>query len=175
MSRIRVSLAVATFVAGAIALTAASHAQCIPDNFPNDWLQQQENAGGHTIAKHVGQSDQQLMDRVNGRRGPRAAGSFPASDPPAANYTAAQTTITQALALANQRNALNVWATGADEGDRRSVAVNAGGTIGRVVTRQAPANVFNTPYFCMVFEANGDTTCYLLTAFPTPAANGYCN
>lgn len=164
----------ALLVAASITLSASSKAQCIPDNFAGDWLNQQEQAGGHTILKHVGQSDQQLMDRVNARRAPRAAGSFPADNPPAPyNYSTAQTTITQALAA--RRNALNVWANGADEGDRRAVSVTAGGTIGRVVTRQAPANVFNTPYFCMVLEANGDGTCYLLTSFPTPAANGYCN
>ncbi len=173
MSRVRTLLTTAVLVAAAVSLSASARAECIPANFPADWLNQQETAGGHTIARHVGKTDQQLMDRVSIAHPPRAAGSFPASDPPAANYAAAQTTITNALTA--QRNAVNIWANGANEGDRRAVPITAGGTIGRVVTRAAPDNVINTPYFCMVLEANGDGTCYLLTSFPTPAANGYCN
>lgn len=174
MSRIRTSLAAATLVVGAIALSTASQAQCIPDQFPADWLQQQENAGGHTIARHVGKTDQQLIARVTPRRGPRAAGSFPASQPPAAAYAAAQATITAKLGA--EIDDLNAWADEADEGDRRADDYVANGTIGRVAARVPGRNpvIVNTCTFRTVLQANGDGTCYLLTAFPTVPPQGVC-
>lgn len=174
MSRVRTLLATAAIVTGALAVAIPAQAQCIPDQFPADWLQQQENAGGHTIQRHVGQSDQQLINRVTPRRGPRAAGTFPASLPPAAVYTAAQATIT--AQLGPETDAINGWANDAEEGDRRADDYAAPGTIGRVATRRpgGGANVMNTCTFRTVLEANGDGTCYLLTAYPTVPAQGQC-
>lgn len=172
MSSIRMLLAPVALIA--LALSTASHAQCIPDNFPADWLNQQELAGGHTIARHVGKTDQQLINRVAARRGPRAAGSFPASQPPAAAYAAAQATITAKLGA--ETDVINAWADDAEEGDRRADDYAAAGTIGRVAARVPGRNpvVMNTCTFRTVLEANGDGTCYLLTAFPTVPAPGAC-
>jgi hypothetical protein len=172
MSSFRLLLAPAALVV--LALSTPSHAQCIPDRFPADWLQQQENDGGHTIARHVGKTDQQLIARVTPRRGPRAAGSFPASQPPAANYAAAQATI--AAQLGPEADAINAWADDAEEGDRRADDYASNVTIGRVAARVPGRNpvVMNTCTFRTVLEANGDGTCYLLTAFPTVPPQGVC-
>jgi hypothetical protein len=171
MSRVRNILATAAAIAcAATTLALPAQAQCIPNPFPAapQWLQQQEAAGGHTIARHVGKTDQQLINRVTaGRRAPRAAGSFPR---PTAT---AQGTITAQLGqIADQ---INNWADNVEEGERRADDFVAAGTIGRVATRRpgGGADVNNTCTFRTVLEANGDGTCYLLTAFPTPAA-GRC-
>jgi len=173
MSRIQACLAGLALIATA-GLSTPAKTQCIPDQFPADWLQQQENAGGHTIDRHVGKSDQQLIARVTPRRGPRAAGSFPASQAPAAAYAAAQATITAKLAL--DADGINAWANDGDEGDRRVDDYAANATIGRVAARVPGRNPIIVPTctFRTVLEANGDGTCYLLTAFPTVPAPGVC-
>jgi len=173
MSCVRTSLATAAVVASTIALATPLKAQCVPDNFPNDWLQQQENLGGHTIANHVGWTDMQLTNRLQGNNPPLAAGTYPASQQPDPIYRAAQTTIAQGLA--SRRLAINAWAANAQANAPRAEAFQAAATIGRVATRQHPANVVDTQTYCVILRANGAGGCRVLTSFPTPALQGYCN
>jgi hypothetical protein len=173
MSRVRVLFTTAALVAGAISLSTPSSAQCVPNNFPANWLQQQENAGGHTIANHVGWADWQLTNRLMGNNPPLAAGSYPAANPPEPVWSAAQATIAQGLTARAQ--AINLWAANAGLNAPRAEAFQAAATIGRVATQQAPANVFNTQTFCVVLRADGNGGCRVLTSFPTPALHGYCN
>ncbi len=44
--------------------------------FPRGWLRDHEAAGGHVIRKHVGRTDEQLIDRVTTSGGPKFASSF---------------------------------------------------------------------------------------------------
>jgi Bacterial CdiA-CT RNAse A domain len=174
MSRVRTLLATAALMAGAaVCLSASAQAQCVPNNFPPNWLQQQENAGGHTIARHVNQTLAQLINRVlNG--GVNAAGSYPTTP-------AAQATITAAL-TANAA-AINAWrATGGIGG----VPVNVGATqafdfanaanIGTIAfTVGNPPNAVGWGQTCgfrVVMRAQGGNTCLLLTSFPRPATPG---
>ena len=173
MSRVRTLLTTATLIAVTLSLSAPLKAQCVPDNFPNDWLQQQENLGGHTIASHVGWSDQQLTNRLQGPNPPLAAGTYPASQQPDPIYRAAQTTIAQGLA--SRRQAINAWAANAPFNAPRAETFQAAAAIGRVATQQHPANVVDTQTYCVILRANGAGGCRVLTSFPTPALQGYCN
>jgi len=173
MSRIRTSLATAALIASTIALATPLKAQCVPDNFPDNWLLQQENNNGHTIAEHVGKSDQYLTNRLQGNNAPLAAGTYPASQQPDPVYLAAQTTIAQGLA--SRRQAINNWAANANVNAPRAEAFQAVAAVGRVATRQQPANVFDTQTYCVILRANGNGGCRVLTSFPTPALQGYCN
>lgn len=170
MSRIRTLIATAAFLAGTLALSSPLHAQCVPAAFPAGWLNAQEAAGGHTIARHVNQPLPQLINRIL-YGGVTAAGSFP-------NTVAAQATITAAL-TANAA-AINAWrATGGFGG----APVNVGTT--RAFDYTNPANIGVVAYavgnppsavsssqtcaFRVVMRAAGGNTCTLLTAFPRPA------
>lgn len=165
MSRIRTLLATSALVAGAILLSSSAQAVCIPNPIPANWLQLQENAGGHTIALHVGQTDLQLTQRLANNPNIPAAGSYPASAPPAAVYTAAQATIV--AGINTNTVAINNWAANAANGARQAYNYVAGGTIGRVATRN-PVQVNNTNNYRLVFQALGGGNCFLLTSYPTP-------
>ena len=170
MSRIRTLTATAALLVGTLALSSPLHAQCVPAAFPAGWLNAQEAAGGHTIARHVNQTLAQLINRVL-NAGVPAAGSFP-------TVAGAQATITAALAA--NAAAINNWrATGGIGG----VPVNVGTT--RAFDYANPANIGTVVYtvgnppnaigwgqtcaFRVVMRAAGGNTCTLLTAFPRPA------
>lgn len=174
MTRIRALLTTAALVATTVSLSSAARAVCIPNPIPANWLQTQEAPnvvaapppnGGHTIALHVGQSDLQLQQRLQNNPNIPAAGSFPASAAPAANYTAAQATIT--ANIAGNTNAINLWANNAAIGARQTYNYNTLGVVGRVATR-APNVVRDTNNFRIVFQALGGGNCFVLTSFPTP-------
>jgi hypothetical protein len=173
MFRLRTVLAAALMVGAVASLPVTAQAQCVPVAFPAGWLNAQEAAGGHTIARHVNQTLAQLINRVlNG--GVPAAGSYP-------TVAAAEATITAALAA--NAVAINAWrATGAVGGG----PVNVGTTqafdyanaanIGTVAfTVGIPPNAIGWSQSCafrVVMRATGGNTCMLLTAFPRPATPG---
>ena len=166
MSRSRIRLATAALAVGAITLASPLHAQCIPANFAANWLDQQEQAGGHTIARHVGQTDQQLQQRLQNDPNIQAAGSYPADAVPPA-YATAQASIV--AALNTNAAAINNWANNAANGARQAYNYVGAAVVGRVATRNGnPFPVNNTNNFRVVFQALGGGNCFLLTSFPTP-------
>lgn len=165
MTRMRALLTTAALIGATVSLAASAQAVCIPNPIPANWLQLQENAGGHTIARHVGQTDLQLQQRLQNNPNIPAAGSFPASAPPAANYAAAQATIT--ANIAGNTNAINTWANNAANGARQTYSYLTLGVVGRVATRN-PNVVNNTNNFRIVFQATGGGNCFVLTSFPIP-------
>lgn len=173
MSRLRALVATAALLAGTLTLSSPLHAQCVPAAFGAGWLNAQEAAGGHTIARHVNQTLAQLINRVLAGGVP-AAGSYPTT-------AGAQATITAALAA--NAAAINNWrATGGIGG----VPVNVGTTqafdyanaanIGTIAyTVGNPPNAIGwgqTCAFRVVMRATGGNTCVLLTSFPRPATPG---
>ena len=165
MSRVRTLLTTAAIVAVALSSSMPAQAVCIPNPIPANWLQLQENAGGHTIALHVGQTDLQLTQRLANNPNIPAAGSYPAAAPPAAVYSTAQATIT--AGLATNTVAINNWANNAANGARQAYNYVAPAVIGRVATRN-PIQVANTTNYRVVFQALGGGNCFLLTSYPTP-------
>src|SRR5579864_1442749 len=88
-------------VAVGLLLPAASFAGCLPDSFPPHWLEAQERQGGHTLALHVGRSDQQLLDRLKQDKRLREESSF--SDVATAESVVAKT-------LQRNRASIETWA-----------------------------------------------------------------
>jgi hypothetical protein len=159
------SKSIATFgaivIASCIALAQPAAAQCIPAHFPQNWLQQQEQAGGHTIALHVGKTDAELVQRLQKDPNIQAASTY-------TDQQTAEDAIT--AALANLRQAINNWAQNAHNGQRRvdNFAPQGGEVVGRVATRPpGPQNVHDSTQFRTVIQATGGGNCYLLTSFPT--------
>ena len=156
-----VSLSRRLCVAAAILpfLATAAGAVCIPAVFPATYLQDQENAGGHTIARHVGKTDVQLVARLNADPNIARASSYG----PAA---AAQADIIAAL-TANSA-AINAWANAAGVATRDWNA-NAGHVTGRVASRPAGlGNIANTNNLKVVIRRTGLNACFLLTSYPIP-------
>lgn len=160
---------VAKFVGGvvlAIGLLSGlpALAVCIPDNFPNNWLQNQENAGGHTIARHVGKTDAWLIGRYNGNYNISGASTY-ASD--------ATATLHIQAALAIAQGGYNAWEPNAGIGSRRAVTTNLGYTVGRGVNTPTPrpaavGDVNDLDQLVTVIEKSGAGVCFLLTSYPTP-------
>lgn len=176
MSRARTLLTTAAIVSTLLGLPATAKAVCIPNNFPANWLQQQENLGGHTIARHVGWTDIQLATRLQ-NEGLTAAGSYPSSGPP---YPAAAAQATIIAGVGGNRIAINNWAATANAGATRvyNYVTAPPAIIGRVATwnnANPPAPVVNnTCTFRVVVRATGGGNCYVLTSFPTPPGGAAC-
>ena len=139
MSRSRTLLRTAAIVTGLLALPVTAQAVCIPNNFPANWLQQQENAGGHTIARHVGQTDIQLTTRLQ-NQGLNAVGSYPSSGAP---YPAAAAQATITAGVAANRNVINNWAANANAG--ATMAYNYVTAPPATIAAAIPATARRTP------------------------------
>jgi hypothetical protein len=137
-------------------------AQCLPAIFPVGWLAAQSVAGGHTIARHVGRNDMQLVNRLNAQPHIAAASTYPGP------VAVAQATITAGLSLIT--GAANGWANNAVAGQRRiDNFMLVGGVAGRVALRPPGlGNIINSSYFRTVLEADGIGGCFLLTSYPYP-------
>ncbi|NEO88177.1 MAG: hypothetical protein F6J87_28560, partial [Spirulina sp. SIO3F2] len=136
----------------------AALAQCVPATFPENWLQQQEDAGGHTIARHVGRTDQQLVERLINSPRISAASTYP--------DLATATTNIQA-ALTTNAATLNSWVSEAAVGEKRAVNYRAGAVIGRVASRPPSlSHISNSSRLQAVMKKTADGGCLLLTSYP---------
>lgn len=154
-----VGLSVALSLLSLGTTSKAALAQCVPATFPANWLQQQENAGGHTIARHVGRTDQQLVERLINSPRISAASTYP--------DLATATTNIQAALTANATN-LNSWASEVAVGEKRAVNYQAGAVIGRVASRPASlSNMANSDRLRAVMKKTANGGCLLLTSYPS--------
>lgn len=116
--------------------------------------------GGHTIARHVGQTDAQLASRLASTKLARVStfSSIPEAE--------------QAISLAmrSQRSAITAWARTAALGDKKDfVAAAAKGGVGRVLVRGAASPVpGKAVLFVLKKEPYNGLLFYLLTAYPQP-------
>ncbi len=144
------------------AVSQPTFAQCIPANFPPNWLQAQEQAGGHTIARHVGWTNQQLVNRLTNSPQISNASTY-------TNLQSATTTIP--AALSSHRNNLNNWASNPNVpvGATRAVDYSVGQVVGRVAFRQPTLkNIRNSTNLRAVVRKISTTgECLLLTSYPT--------
>ena len=133
-------------------------AQCVPNSFPPNWLQQQENLGGHTISRHVGKTDQQLFNRLINSPRISAASTYP-------NLPTASTNIQNAL-RANS-TILNRWVIGAAVGEKRVVDYATNAVVGRVASRPPSlSNIANSRKLRAVMKKTAQGDCLLLTSYP---------
>ena len=140
-------------------VVSAALAQCIPDPFPLGWLNAQEQAGGHTIARHVGRTDAQLVLRLTNNANIQNASTY-------TDLQTAELAITGGLA--GVRVTINAWAENANHGQRRVDNFTAAANVGRVAFRPPNlANIVDSDRFRTVMQADGHGGCFLLTSFPT--------
>jgi hypothetical protein len=146
-------------VAGTIAVSRGSNeGGCVPKQFPDKWLEAQESAGGHTIARHVGKADQWLVERLAKQPKIHAASSFTDLENARLSIRAA---------LSQHRSRINNWAASSRPKKRRTWDYDGQYFIGRVVERGiAPGPVAKSTDLKVVFEADGNGGCTLLTAYP---------
>ncbi|NEP11258.1 MAG: hypothetical protein F6K14_13815 [Symploca sp. SIO2C1] len=153
-------LAVLTIVQS-FSVSQSVSAQCVPTNFTSDWLQQQEALGGRTIARHIGKSDQQLVERLIDAPRISAVSTY-------YDLTSATTNI-QAALIANA-STLNNWVTGAAIGEKRSINYSPSATppFGRVASRPPSlSNIADSSKLRVVMKKTENGGCLLLTSYPT--------
>ena len=135
-------------------------ADCIPGEFPRDYLEREEAAGGHTLARHVGKSDDWLMARL-------------ASD---AHLHVASTYIDRETAeaaietlLSRHRDRLNRWAARAPEGAEFTLRGVADRPIGRTAWRPVgPDHLADSRTLIVVVKKARAASCLVLTSYPGP-------
>ena len=133
-------------------------AQCVPSNFPSQWLQQQESLGGHTISRHVNKTDQELVNRLIKTPRISAASTYP-------NLSTAATNIQAALS-ANSMT-LNNWFGIAATGEKRAVNYTAHTVVGRTAIRPPSlSNIVNSRKLRAVMKKTAQGKCLLLTSYP---------
>ena len=121
-------------------------------------LQRDERRGGHTLARHVGQSDADLSERL--RREPRISAASTYTDRDTAERVVA-------LALAQHRTRIDQWLE--RSGPRPNLALDYDGdgreTIGRSLTRRARKVIVCTDAV-LVLRWDGRSGFYVLTSYP---------
>ena len=158
-------LVAALALTGAVASTGdAWAAACVPETFPDKWLESQEVGGGHTIARHVGKSDRWLVNRLASQSRIRAASSF-------SSLASARRGIR--TALSRYRTTINAWAATAGSRARRAWVYDGATALGRVAARPSDAesstnSITPTTDLKVVVMADGAGGCILLTAYPNP-------
>lgn len=149
--------AAAIIAAALLSLSMTAKAECVPGEFKDGWLLEQETKGGHTVDRHVAKSDAWLIDRLGKEPNITAASSFP-------DRVTARKVIS--LALKPDKTDLDEWATDASGGDVAEIRMAFEQPIGRLVARGTAAAIpaHGLRLFVM---ADGSGSCHLLTAYPT--------
>ena len=121
-------------------------------------LGRDEARGGHTLARHVSRSDDQLRDRL--RREPRIGAASTYTDHPTAERVVART-------LSRDRARVQNWL--ARQGPRPNLAIDYRGDkqepIGRSVTRRNPKPVVCSDAV-VVLRWDGQRGFFVLTSYP---------
>lgn len=122
-------------------------------------LERDEALGGHTLARHVGRTDEQLAERL--RREPQISA--------ASTYTdALMAKSTVALAIAQSRGRIDAWA--ARRGPRPNLVLNyvqrTGGPIGRSLARGARVTAPCERALLVLRWLEREKTWIVLTSYP---------
>ncbi|MEO8483118.1 MAG: RNase A-like domain-containing protein [Acidobacteriota bacterium] len=117
-----------------------------------------ERRGGHTLARHVGQTDADLADRLDHERGISAASTY-------TDRVAAERTVARALAMNERR--IQTWRT--RSGNHPNLALDyrgtAGDTIGRSLARGRQSAVPCVDAIVVLRWRERDDY-YVLTSYP---------
>jgi hypothetical protein len=146
-------------IAGTIAvLRDTDEGGCVPSQFPDKWLEAQERAGGHTLARHVDKDDAWLADRLANDPRILAASSF---------NSLADARLAIRAALTEHRARINNWANTTARNKRRAWGYDGSFFAGRVFERgDADGVPDRSTDLKVVLKADGKGGCTLLTAYP---------
>ena len=119
-------------------------------------LAQDEDAGGHTLRKHVGRTDEQLRQRLRHERNIAAASTW--TDRPTAEQAVG-------AAIAQNRDKIDRWL--ARTGGHPNLVIDYDGTrpIGRTLRRDAD-QAEPCAHATVVLKWSGDQSYYVLTSYP---------
>jgi Bacterial CdiA-CT RNAse A domain len=135
-------------------------ADCVPTEFPPDYLEREEAAGGHTLARHVGKSDTWLMARL----AEDAHLQFASSYADGAAAAAAIETL-----LNRHRARINRWAERAPDGAEFTLRGAADRPIGHTAWRPVgPDHFAESRTVVVVLKKLGAARCVVLTSYPAP-------
>ena len=123
---------------------------------PRHDLEHDEAEGGHTLRKHVGQTDAQLAERLRHERNISAASTW--TDRETAEETVAE-------ALASDRERVDSWIRRGYPRPNLALHYNAGRVIGRSLGR-AEDRAVNCTRAVIVLRADGADRYYVLTTYP---------
>ena len=138
---------------------AAASAACLPESFPQRWLETQERQGGHTLALHVGKTDQQLLDRLRQNKRLREESSF-------ADVAVAESAVE--AALQRNRGSIEAWGQHAKPRQRHAWHLRAEEPVGRGAYRPLDrSHIAERSGITAVMVKNADGSCTLFTAYPS--------
>ena len=123
---------------------------------PRQDLARDEAQGGHTLRKHIGQTDAQLAERLRRERDISAASSW--TDRETAEETVAE-------ALASNRDRIDSWIRRGYPRPNLALHYRAGRFIGRSLERGEDRAV-NCTRAVIVLRAAGPDLYYVLTSYP---------
>ncbi len=121
-------------------------------------LSQDESAGGHTLQKHVGQTDEQLRERLRRERHIAAASTW--TDRPTAEHGVA-------AALEQNREKIDRWLN--RSGGHPNLVVDYDGNPGRPIgrsLRRGAGSAEPCAHATIVLRWSGLSSYYVLTSYP---------
>jgi hypothetical protein len=119
-------------------------------------LAHDEERGGHTLRKHVAQTDEQLAARLHHEQNISAASTW-------TNFAMAEETVAEALA--SNRDRIDRWIRRGYPRPNLALQDDAGRVIGRSLRRGTERPVDCTSAV-VVLRADGPDSFYVLTAYP---------
>ena len=119
-------------------------------------LGQDETRGGHTLARHIGRTDEQLAERLRKERNISAASTW-------SDRETAEETVQAALTAAERR--IDNWMRRGERRPNLALHYDAGHVIGRSLRRDAGASIPCTGAV-IVLRADGPDHFYILTSYP---------
>jgi hypothetical protein len=119
-------------------------------------LERDESRGGHTLARHVGRTEEQLAERLRKERNISAASTW-------TDRSTAEETI--AAALRSDRGRIENWMRRGERRPNLALHYDAGRPIGRSLRRGDSESVPCTSTL-IVLRADGPDGFYVLTTYP---------
>ena len=126
-------------------------------------LSQDEAAGGHVLRKHVGQTDEQLRERLD--QEPRITGASTYTDRPAAEHAVG-------AAIAESQDRIERWLSRSGGHPNLVLDYDSDAPIGRTITRDHGSRNFGESqsrpcsHALVVLKYAGPNDYYVLTSYP---------
>jgi hypothetical protein len=141
-----------------LSLIGPAAAECVPPEFPSNYLQRQEQEGGHTIARHVGKSDIWLMERLGRDQRLRFASSY-------SDLATAEDAVERVLS--RHRTEINRWERTHGRNSETTVRDTLPQPVGHTAYRPIEsAHVAERRTIVVIVKKIDDGSCVLLTSYP---------